>query len=147
MEQKLYETIERALAERRIKNISALCEQAGVHQPSVNTWIKTKRAMAGSGEMPTRPKETIYLDSAAKLIECLGGRLVFPGEDLYDSSATEIASLRAENEKLKSENSILDKKLYACEQMREKFEEMLYSQLPSRNDISVEAQQNKSCAS
>lgn len=146
MEQELYEAIERALADKRVKNIYSLCEQAGVNQPSVSTWIKTKRAKAGSDEMPSRPKETIHLDVASRLIECLGGSLIFPDTDSYPPSTAELAILKAENEKLRAENLLLDKKLYACEQMREKFEEMVTRQLPAGQYESVEARQNKSSA-
>lgn len=146
VEQELYEAIERALADKRIKNISALCEQAGVNQPSVNTWIKTKRALAGTDEMPSRPKDTLYLDVASRLIECLGGSLIFPDAGTYPPTTAELALLRAENEKLKAENLLLDKKLYACEQMREKFEDMINRQLPAGQYEPVEIRQNKSSA-
>lgn len=147
MEQELYEAIERALAEKRVKNIYTLCEQAGVNQPSVSTWIKTKRAKAGSDEMPSRPKETIYLDVASKLIECLGGSLVFPDTIPGTPDMAELSKLKEENEKLKAENILLDKKLYACEQVCQKFEGMITQQLPSVKDTPGEIRQDKSCAS
>ena len=146
MEQELYEAIERALAKNKIKNISTLCDEAGVHQPSVSTWIKTRRALNGAASMPRRPKEHMLLDVASKLIEYLGGRLVFPDDDNYNLTAAEIIELREENEKLKSENIILDKKLYACEQIREKFEEMINRQLPTGQYEPAEIRQNKSSA-
>jgi len=146
VEQELYEAIERALSEKRIRSVAALCEEAGVHQPSVNTWIKTKRAMAGAGKMPKKPKETIYFDVASKLIACLGGSLIFPETTPYTPDVAELARLKAENEKLKADNVILDKKLYACEQVCQKFENMITQRLPPANDVPVEVRQDKSCA-
>lgn len=146
MEHELYEAIERGLAEKRIRSVAALCEEAGVHQPSVSTWIKTKRAMAGTGAMPKKPKETIFFDAASKLIDCLGGTLIFPDTISDDSAVAEIAKLKSEIEKLKAENTILDKKLYACEEIRQEYKQMIMQQLPLTSDMPVEVRQNKSSA-
>lgn len=146
MEGKLVSALDRAVAEKRFKNVSMLCQEAGVDQGSISAYLRTKKFLAGQGKKPARLKPSIQLDVASKLVDALGGVLIFPWEEKVGEANAEIARLQKEVERLKSENTLLDKKLYACEEMRQKFENMITQQLPSVNDTPVEGRKNKSSA-
>lgn len=146
MEERIVRALDHALAEKRVKNVTTLCQDAGVDQGSISAYLRTKKFLAGKGEKPARLKPSIQLEVASRLVDTLGGVLIFPWEEKYGEADAEIALLRKEIEKLKAENLLLDKKLFACEQMREKFEEMLNRQLPAGQSEPVEIRQNKSSA-
>lgn len=144
MEGKLVSALDRAVAEKRVKNVSTLCQEAGVDQGSISAYLRTKKFLAGQGEKPARLKPSIQLDVASKLVDALGGVLIFPWDEKVGEANTEIARLQKEIEKLKNENILLDKKLYACEEMRQKFENMITQQLPSPHNIPADGRKNKS---
>lgn len=146
IQEKFIAGVERFLADKKVKNIYQLSIAAGVDQAALSSFMKTHYYEKGKGEKPARMKRDIYLEGAGKVIEYMGGVLIFPWDDTYGDSEAEIARLQKENEKLKSDNLLLDKKLYACEQMRQKFEDMITQQLPTVNGVPVEARQDKSCA-
>lgn len=146
MEEKIVWALERAVIEKRYKNVSALCQEAGVDQGSISAYLRTKKFLVGNGPHPARLKPSIQLDVATKLVEALGGVLIFPWEERYGEADAEIARLQQEIERLKTDNSRLDKQLYACEQMRQKFEDMITQRLPTHNDTPAEVRQNKSSA-
>lgn len=142
IEQKLVEALERAVAEKRFKNVSALCQEAGVDQGSISTYMRTKKFFAGLGPEPPRLKPSIQFEVASKIIIALGGRLIFPWDNELSDKENEVIILKNEIEKLKSDNQNLDKQLYACEQMRQKFEDMLKEQFSSKYDIPVKIRKN-----
>lgn len=144
MEEKLVCALERAVAEKRVKNIFTLCQEAGVDQAGISVYLRTKKFLAGQGEKPPRLKSSIQLDVASKLVDALGGVLIFPWDERFGEATTEIARLQNEIERLKSENVLLDKKLFACEEMRQKFENMITQQLPSAHNIPADGRKNKS---
>lgn len=146
IQEKFIESIERFLADKKVKNIYQLSMAAGVDQAALSSFMKTHYYEKGKGEKPARMKKDIYLEGAGKVIDYMGGILVFPWDQRNGDAEAEIARLQKENEKLKAENTLLDKKLYACEQMRQKFEDMITQQLPTVNDVPVEIRQNKSSA-
>lgn len=140
------QALDKVLSEKIIKNERVLCMAAGVDQGGVNKYLKTMRYRLGKGEKPEKLKDNLNLDIVSKLVDVMGGQLIFPWDENYNDMNAEIARLQKENEKLKADNLLLDKKLYACEQVCQKFENMITQQLPTANDVPVEARQSKSCA-
>lgn len=146
MELKIVDALDRAVAEKRVKNVSTLCQEAGVDQGSISAYLRTKKFLAGQGPQPARLKPSIQLDIASKLVDALGGILIFPWDKQYGEAGAEIERLQKEIEKLKAENIILDKKLYACEEVRQEYKQMIMQRLPVANDVPAEVRQDKSCA-
>ncbi len=146
MELKFMQALDKVLSEKIIKNERVLCMTAGVDQGGVNKYLKTMRYRLGKGEKPEKLKDNLNLDIVSKLVDVMGGQLIFPWDENYNDMNAEIARLQKENEKLKNENSILDKKLFACQQMKEEYKAIITQQLPTVNGVPVEARQDKSCA-
>lgn len=134
------------MADKKAKNIYQLSMAAGVDQAALSSFMKTHYYEQGKGEKPARMKKDIYLEGAGKVIEYMGGILVFPWDKEEGDPQVEIVRLQKEIERLKADNIMLDKQLYACEQMRQKFEDMITQQLPASNEVPVEVRQDKSCA-
>lgn len=147
IQEKFIAGVERFLADKKAKNIYQLSIAAGVDQAALSSFMKTHYYEQGKGKKPARMKKDIYLEGAGKVIEYMGGILVFPWDKEESALQVEIARLQKEIERLKADNIMLDKQLYACEQMRQKFEDMITQQLPASNEVPVEIGQNKSSAS
>lgn len=147
MEQKFMLALDKVLSEKIVKNERVLCQKAGIDQGGMNKYLKTMRYKLGKGEKPDKLKENLNLDIVSKLVEVMGGELIFPWDRAYSEEHVLIAQLKEEIERLKAENLELDRQLYACEKMRQKFEDMITQRLPSHSDIPAEIRQNKSSAS
>lgn len=146
MEQKFMLALDKVLSEKIIKNERVLCQKAGIDQGGMNKYIKTMRYKLGKGEKPEKLKENLNLDIVSRLVEVMGGELIFPWDNAYSDEQVQIAKLKEEIEALKVKNSELDKQLYACEQMRQKFEDMITQQLPTGKKMPENVRQNKSSA-
>lgn len=146
IQEKFIAGVERFLADKKAKNIYQLSMAAGVDQAALSSFMKTHYYEQGKGEKPARMKKDIYLEGAGKVIEYMGGTLIFPWDNTPDGPEAEVIRLRKEVERLKEENLLLDKKLYACEQMCQRFEGMITQQLSTANEMPVEIRQNKSSA-
>lgn len=146
IQEKFIVAVERFLADKKVKNIYQLSKAADVDQAALSSFMKTHLYEKGMGEKPARMKKDIFLEGAGKVIEYMGGRLVFPWDTENGDLESEIARLRRENEELRVENRRLDKELYACQQTRQKFEDMIARQLPQVANEPVEIRQNKKSA-
>lgn len=144
MRKKFIAGLDRALAEKKFKNESELCRVANIDKAVFNRFYSTIKFIRGEGEKPTRIKDNINLDTVSNLVDALGGQLIFPWDSDYSDSHAQIIKLQEEVEKLRAANLILDKKLYACEQVCQKFEGIITQQLPVANEVPVEVRQNKS---
>lgn len=135
MEKKFREALDKVLSEKIFKNESALCSAAGVDQGGVNKFIRTMKFRLGKGEAPDRLKDNLNLDIVSKLIDAMGGELLFPWESKEISSHNELQEALKTIEKQKEEIKIISAQ-------RDAFKEVLKERLSSP----VEYRENKSSA-
>lgn len=108
IEKTFRDAIETYISEKKVKNLSILCQKAGVDQAGVGVYLRTKEYQGGEkAKKPSRPKNDIYFSAVAKLIETMGGMLVFPWDTVPQSEKLEIENLR--NELAKKEGEIIAK--------------------------------------
>lgn len=146
MQEKFILAVEKFLAEKKAKNVYQLSLAAGIDQAAFSSFLKTHQYLDGKGEKPSRIKNDLYLDSAGKVIEYMGGELVFPWDKESDENYMEIIRLRKELEASRERITILEKELYACEKTRDRYEDMIRGNMAARHDMPVEIRQNKSSA-
>ena len=103
--------------------------------------------MAGNGEKPARVKNDIYLDSAGKVIEYMGGQLIFPWDKETDDIYMEAARLREELAKAQDEIKTLKEDLKFCEKISQRFENIIRDKIPSYTEMPAASRQDKSSAS
>ena len=152
MEKKFREALLKVLADKTFKNESALCEAAGVNQGGLNKYIRTVKFLAGESKEPAQIKENLNLDIVSKLVDAMGGELVFPWDSMkscqentnsekttMDSDETgEIARLQRElAQKQKAIETLTTEK----ETLRTVIRDITGRNMRFEND-----RQNKSCA-
>lgn len=138
IEQKFIDAVERALKDKKAKNIYELAINSGVDQGGLSVYIRTKRALSGNGDMPARPKNNLHLSMAGKVIDYLGGSLIFPWDSPEAGCSHELEKLKEELDektteikKLKTENNLLNQ---------------LIRDIAGKNIQTGDAQKNKNCA-
>lgn len=129
IQEKFIMAIEKYLAENKIKNIYQLSLAAGVDQAGLSSFFNTHQYHAGKGKKPARIKNDIYLDSAGKIIEYIGGELIFPWDKESNADYMEIKRLKDEVEKLNAKINNLEKDLFGCQQVRDSYKDLLSQQL------------------
>ena len=149
MEKKFREALLRVLDDKTFKNESALCEAAGVNQGGFNKYIRTVRFLAGESKEPAQIKENLNLDIVSKLVDAMGGELVFPWdstEDVQtnaysvkkDDTGGEIARLKRE---LAQKQKAIETLTTQSETLRTVIKDITGRNMRFEND-----RQNKSCA-
>lgn len=138
MEKKFREALLKVLADKTFKNESALCAAAGVNQGGVNKFIRTAKFRAGECEQPAHIKDNLNLDIVSKLVDIMGGSLVFPWDSPEAGCSHELENLKkelaektTEIKKLETENNLL---------------KQLIRDIAGKNIRPEDARQNKNCA-
>lgn len=146
MERKFILALDKVLTEKIFKNERVLCSAAGVDQGGFNRFLKTSRFKLGKGERPEKPKDNLNLDAVSKLVDTMGGRLVFPWDNCDTDTSKEVIELKSKVEQLQKEVAKLKMDLYACEKMRDGYENIIRDKLPSYDMVAEGTPKNKSCA-
>lgn len=138
MEKKFRKALLKVLADKIFKNESALCAAAGVNQGGVNKFIRTAKFRAGECEEPSHLKDNLNLDVVSKLIDVMGGKLIFPWDSQDAGCLHELETIKRELEekniiitKLEAENDVL---------------KQLIRDIAGENIHREKNQQRKSCA-
>lgn len=147
IQKKFIDAVEKYLADKKAKNIYQLCLASGVDQAAFSSFIKTHQFLAGNGEKPARVKNDIYLDSAGKVIEYMGGQLIFPWDKETDDIYMEAARLREELATAKNEIAELKIELKTCKEISQRFENIIRDKMPSYTEMPAASRQDKSSAS
>lgn len=138
MEKKFREALLKVLADKTFKNESALCGAAGVDQGGVNAFIRTMKYRAGQCPEPSRIKDNMNLDIVSKLVDVMGGELVFP----WDSPEANCHSqLKAMEQKIVEKETTIQDLKSKINILRE-----VIKDLNSQNVQPDEFRQNKSFA-
>ena len=112
MEQKIKDALLRVLDNGEYKNVLALGTIAGIDPAGLSRYVNTLRAKIAGDPLPKNPKDSMNLSVASKLVDCLGGNLIFPWESpeacalheleeakkQIESQREEIIALRAVNQ-------------------------------------------------
>ena len=138
MEKKFQEALLKVLADKTFKNESALCEAAGVNQGGLNKYIRTVKFLAGESKEPAQIKENLNLDIVSKLVDAMGGELVFPWDSPEAGCRYELE--RLQRELAKSQKDI-EKLTTEKETLRTVIRDISGINMGFEND-----RQNKSCA-
>lgn len=96
MEKRFREALLKVLADKTFKNVSALCGAANVDQGGVNAFILTMKYRAGERSEPARIKDNMNLDVVSKLVDAMGGELVFPWDSPEANSRQELEKANKE---------------------------------------------------
>ncbi len=139
IEQKFIDAVERALKDKKAKNIYELAINSGVDQGGLSVYIRTKRALSGNGDMPARPKNNLHLSMAGKVIDYLGGSLIFP----WDSPE---ASCRHELEKTKKLLKVQERELIELKAQNSALMKLISDRLNQSSIMPENVRQNKDCA-
>lgn len=138
MEKNFREALLRVLEDGTFKNTRALSQAAEVDQAGLSRFLKTM----GYGRTDTPPsvtKGSLNLQTISKLVDCMGGVLVFP----WDSTE---ASCRHELEKAKKLLKEQEQEIIELKAQKSALKELISDRLDQRPIAPEEPRQNKSCA-
>ena len=138
MEKKFREALLKVLTDKVFKNLSALCGAAGVDQGGINTFINTMKFRAGECAEPNRLKDNLNLDVVSKLIDAMGGELVFPWESPEVGCRSELEKIKLE---LERKNEIIRTLTAEKDLLRD-----IIRDISGKDAQPDEPRQNKSCA-
>ena len=101
VEEKFKAALVRVLDDGTFKSQTALCAAAGADQGGVSRFIQTAMYNAGKGKKPRLPKENLTLDVVSRLVEAMGGDLVFPWDEGGASASVKVKQLELRLEEAK----------------------------------------------
>lgn len=125
----------RVLGDGTFKNTRALSQAAEVDQAGLSRFLKTM-GYGRTDAPPSLTKGSLNLQTISKLVDCMGGVLVFP----WDSSE---ASCRCELEKAKEKIKEQEEELVGLRRIEKKYDELIDKMVSKQPD---EPRQNKNCA-
>ena len=102
MEKKFKNALLKVLDEKTFKNILALSSASGVDQAGLTRFVNTLRAEE-EGKEVKNPKDNLNLAAVSKLVDCLGGRLIFPWESPEVVTQNELIEARKTIEEQREE--------------------------------------------
>ena len=102
MEKKFKNALLKVLDEKTFKNILALSSASGVDQAGLTRFVNTLRAKE-EGKEVKNPTDNLNLAAVSKLVDCLGGRLIFPWESPEVVTQNELIEARKTIEEQREE--------------------------------------------
>lgn len=147
MREKFLDALVKSLENNVFESYAQLSEAAGLNR-SITTRIFQRLEQVKNGEIsPDDLKLNFSLDTVFKIVDALGGVLVFPWDKDNDTIYAKAKKLEEELAIAKQEIARLEGKLSACEEVSQRFENIIRDKLPSYSEAQVEARQDKSCVS
>lgn len=135
MEKKFREALLKVLQDGTFKNVRALALAAEVDQGGLSRFLATM-GYGGKGEVPKLAKGNLNLQTVSKLVDSMGGVLIFPWELQGNSSKSELIEAQRIIDEQKEE-------IKKIQTERDAFENILLKRISSP----VEYRENKSSAS
>lgn len=147
MREKFLDALVKSLENNVFESYAQLSEAAGLNR-SITTRIFQRIEQVKNGEISQDDlKLNFSLDTVFKIVDALGGVLVFPWDKDNDTIYAKAKKLEEELAIAKGEILRLEGELSACEKMCSRFENIIRDKIPSYSEAQVEARQDKSCAS
>lgn len=94
MEKIFRDALLRVLEDGTFKNTRALSQAADVDQPGLSRFLKTM-GYGRDSSPPSLKKGSLSLQTVSKLVDCMGGVLVFPWDSTEASCRSELAKAKA----------------------------------------------------
>ncbi|MGE9984858.1 hypothetical protein [Desulfovibrio sp. SGI.169] len=139
MEKKFRGALLKVLEDKTFKSVNVLCGEAGVDHAGIVNFVNTMKFQAGECPEPSRVKNNLNLDVVSKLIDVMGGELVFPWDSPEAECQSQLKKFREENENLKME-------IVKLKAQKEAFMELIGDKFAASSTAPEEPRQNKSCA-
>ena len=127
----------KVLEDGTFKNTRALAQAAEVDQAGLSRFLKTM-GYGRTDAPPSLTKGSLNLQTVSKLVDCMGGTLVFP----WDSPE---ASYRHELEKAKEQLKAQKLELIKLKAQKSALKELISDRL-DQHSFATDAQKNKNCA-
>lgn len=128
----------KVLEDGTFKNTRALAQAAEVDQAGLSRFLKTM-GFGRTDAPPSLTKGSLNLQTVSKLVDCMGGTLVFP----WDSPE---ASYRHELEKTKEQLKAQERELIELKAQNSALMKLISDRLNQPAIVLEDAQQNKNCA-
>lgn len=138
MEKIFRDALLRVLEDGTFKNTRALSQAADVDQPGLSRFLKTM-GYGRDSSPPSLKKGSLSLQTVSKLVDCMGGMLVFP----WDSTE---ASCRNELVKAKKLIEEQEREIIGLKAQNSVFLKLISDRLDQHIFITTEEQKNKNSA-
>lgn len=149
MEKKFREALLHVLEDGTFKNVRALALEADVDQAGLSRFLATM-GFGGKSDVPKLAKSSLNLQSVSKLMDTMGGTVVFPWEETEltnqdNSKQTQrIKDLEEELAQLKVKLDAQNDELIELRGIDKKFDKLLRHMAQSQRPNEV--REDKSCA-
>lgn len=146
MQKKFIEALDKVVTEKKppFKSISALCKAIGYDRSGLTRFWNTRK---NGEDSQKQAKNDLNLTTVSKVVDVLGGYLVFPWDKESTESHIEIVKLKTELETVKKEREILKRKLSECIAVRKELRSMLDDRTGVQPEMPAESRQDKSSVS
>lgn len=144
MREKFLDALTKSLEKNVFESYSQLSEAAGLNR-SITTRIFKKLDQVKKGEISSDDlKLNFSLDTVFKIVDALGGVLVFPWDkDDDDTIYMKAGKLEEELATAKNEIAELKIELKTCKEISQRFENIIRDKMPSYTEMPAASRQDK----
>lgn len=138
MEKIFRDALLRVLGDGTFKNTRALSQAADVDQPGLSRFLKTM-GYGRTSAPPSLKKGSLSLQTVSKLVDCMGGVLIFPWDSVE-------ASCRHELEKAKELLKKQEREIIELRAKNSTLMQLISDRLDQRTITQKDNGENKNCA-